>query len=298
VFLSHAKEDKLLVRELFHLLELDGFFPWLDEMMLLAGQDWRLEIQTALQQSHIVVVFVSSSGVDRAGYLHKEISLAIEAAQLQPEGSLYLIPILLGKCDAPRGLDHLHWLKLPDHPNGLARGRLERASSAVSLYLTLRPSLLRRVEQLRLITDGEIDEVEYRLRGMKGVYISLLVEPGTYLVRGQNSDGSCYYGKAKLTVPDGGQCMIAYDIGGQETVYGGSIRGRNHYYTLEYLSERDTERGVRLTKSHSRIRLKTHIDRYGVTWTGEGFEELIPASSLERIKSLNPYKVSARGLSR
>jgi hypothetical protein len=31
VFLAHAKEDKPLVLEIYHLLRLDGFLPWVDK---------------------------------------------------------------------------------------------------------------------------------------------------------------------------------------------------------------------------------------------------------------------------
>jgi hypothetical protein len=37
VFLAHGKEDKPLALEIFHLLQLDGFTPWIDKEKLVAG---------------------------------------------------------------------------------------------------------------------------------------------------------------------------------------------------------------------------------------------------------------------
>src|ERR1022692_1435857 len=49
VFLAHSHGDKAYVREIYRLLKLDGFHPWLDEMNLVAGQNWELEVEKAVQ---------------------------------------------------------------------------------------------------------------------------------------------------------------------------------------------------------------------------------------------------------
>src|SRR5262245_50477511 len=108
VFLAHATEDKPIVRDIYFLLKHDGFVPWLDQDCLKPGQDWQLEIDKAVTNSHAVVVFISTSGMDRPGYLHKEIDLALDAAARHPEGTVYTIPIKLGDGTLPGRLSHLH----------------------------------------------------------------------------------------------------------------------------------------------------------------------------------------------
>jgi hypothetical protein len=51
VFLAHSKEDKPLVREIYSLLRVDGFSPWFDEESLVAGHDWKFEIENAVEAS-------------------------------------------------------------------------------------------------------------------------------------------------------------------------------------------------------------------------------------------------------
>jgi hypothetical protein len=55
VFLAHAKEDKPLVLEIYHLLRLDGFLPWVDKENLVPGHHWELEIQKAVRASNVVI---------------------------------------------------------------------------------------------------------------------------------------------------------------------------------------------------------------------------------------------------
>jgi len=146
VFLAHSKEDKPLVLEIYQLLQLDGFMPWVDKENLVTGHDWELEIEKAVQESDVVIVFISSSGMDRNGYLHKELALAIEAAQRKPEGAIYIIPICLDGCEPPKRLAHLHYSTFP-------------RDMVAEIYETLRLSLLTRSAELGLITTTQLEEV-------------------------------------------------------------------------------------------------------------------------------------------
>jgi len=56
VFLCHASADKPQVRELYQFLIQRGAQPWLDEIDLLPGQDWRAEIPKALNSSDVILV--------------------------------------------------------------------------------------------------------------------------------------------------------------------------------------------------------------------------------------------------
>jgi hypothetical protein len=110
VFLCHSSSDKAVVRTLYSKLKEDGVNPWLDEEDLLAGQDWNQEIKRSVGNSDIVIVCLSHEAVGKRGYIQKEIKQALDVADEQPEGTIFLIPLKLEECDVPKRLSHLQWV--------------------------------------------------------------------------------------------------------------------------------------------------------------------------------------------
>ncbi len=131
-FLCHASEDKEAVRELYARLCTDGFAPWLDEEDLLPGQDWELEVRKAVRGADVVLVCLSSKAVSKRGFIQKEIKFALDVADEQPEGAIFVIPVRLEACDVPERLKGRHWVDL------FGEGGYER----------LQRALLRRAEDL------------------------------------------------------------------------------------------------------------------------------------------------------
>lgn len=113
VFLCHSSADKLSVLALCKRLKNDGFAPWLDKEKLLPGQNWREEIPKAVRSSHVVIVCLSKE-FQKAGYRQKEVLLALDVADEQPEGTIFLIPLKLEECEVPSRLGQLHWANLFD----------------------------------------------------------------------------------------------------------------------------------------------------------------------------------------
>jgi hypothetical protein len=109
VFLCHSSGDKPAVRELYKRLQDKGIAPWLDEEDLLPGQNWQLEIPKAVRNCDIVIICFSKNSINKAGYIQKEIKFALDAADEQPEGTIFIIPLKLEECDIPDRLNHLHW---------------------------------------------------------------------------------------------------------------------------------------------------------------------------------------------
>ena len=112
VFLCHSKDDKPKVRELYRRLVDDGFDAWLDEEKLIPGQDWDLEIRKAVRESDVVVVCLSNSSTTKAGYVQKEIHFALDVADEQPEGTIFIIPARLEDCQTPTRLGRWQWVNL------------------------------------------------------------------------------------------------------------------------------------------------------------------------------------------
>jgi len=112
VFLCHSSADKENVRGLCGRLQSDGIDPWLDEKNLIPGQDWNYEILKAVGASDAVVVCLSKTATSKAGYVHKEIKEALDVADKQPEGSIFVIPVKLEECVVPIRLNRWHWVNL------------------------------------------------------------------------------------------------------------------------------------------------------------------------------------------
>lgn len=112
VFLCHSSEDKAAVRDLYRRLESSGVKPWLDENDLLPGQDWEREIASAVQATDVALICLSRNSLNKAGYIQREIRYALDIADQQPAGTIFLIPLRLESCDVPDRLRQWQWVSL------------------------------------------------------------------------------------------------------------------------------------------------------------------------------------------
>jgi hypothetical protein len=111
VFLCHASQDKLIVRELYKRLLAEGWIdPWLDEEKLLPGQDWNLEIEKAVETSDAVIVCVSSISIVKEGYIQRELRRVLRIAEEKLEGAIFVLPVRLDDCERPRQLKDKEFL--------------------------------------------------------------------------------------------------------------------------------------------------------------------------------------------
>ncbi len=112
VFLCHAHDDKAKVRELYRYLRRRGIKPWFDEVDLVGGQDWQVEIPKALLTSDAIIICLTKNAVDKEGYIQKEIKFALDKALEMPEGRIFLIPIRFEECEVPFSLSRYQWVDL------------------------------------------------------------------------------------------------------------------------------------------------------------------------------------------
>jgi hypothetical protein len=111
-FLCHSKKDRAAVRRLYRRLSKDNISVWFDEEELLPGEDWTLRIQVEVQDTDIVLICLSHAALTNKGYIHKEIEIALDIAQLQPEGSIFIVPIRLEDCQIPQRIQKYQWANL------------------------------------------------------------------------------------------------------------------------------------------------------------------------------------------
>jgi hypothetical protein len=132
VFLCHASADKENVRQIYRRLTEGGFKPWLDDEDLMPGQDWKTEIPRAVRASHVVLVCLSNHSVGKFGYVQKEIQIALDVAEEQPEGTIFIIPAKLEECELPERLGQWHSVDLfTDRGFKKLTSTLERRASEI-----------------------------------------------------------------------------------------------------------------------------------------------------------------------
>ena len=110
VFLCHASQDKPIVHELYQKLAVEGWIePWLDAKKLLPGQDWEAKIINAVTKAENVIIFLYNNSINKDGFIQRELRLALKIASEKVEDSIFLIPLRLENCEAPRSLNPYQW---------------------------------------------------------------------------------------------------------------------------------------------------------------------------------------------
>jgi hypothetical protein len=129
VFLCHSSGDKPIVRELYQKLSSEKWINvWFDEENLLPGQDWEYEIQKALDNSTAVIVTLSTGSVSKEGYVQKELRFVLDIALEKPEGTIFILPVLLDECERPRRLRSIQGIDyFPPERRDWAYDRLRRS---------------------------------------------------------------------------------------------------------------------------------------------------------------------------
>jgi GAF domain-containing protein len=185
VFLSHASEDKQLVRQLYKRLLADGFDPWLDEERLLPGQDWHFEIEQALRKSDAILLCFSARSTAKEGYIQREYKKAMDYQLEKPEGAMFVIPVRLDDCEIPFFLRELQCV---DYPSGyeklvtaldLRAGKIsrQRKSSKAARHenITRGGKWKENIRQVQLVLEGTFEEFnETRQEDFVSVLASLL----------------------------------------------------------------------------------------------------------------------------
>ncbi|MFA7422027.1 MAG: toll/interleukin-1 receptor domain-containing protein, partial [Melioribacteraceae bacterium] len=78
IFISYAKEDRLLAKRLSDELKINGRNVWFDEESLVGGQKWLIQITEAIKNSKYFIALLSNSAVSKRGIVQKEIKEAIK----------------------------------------------------------------------------------------------------------------------------------------------------------------------------------------------------------------------------
>lgn len=113
VFLSYSSGDRAKVHKLYRRLRSEkGIAPWIDKENLGAGDEWEPKIENEIRSSDAVIICLSSSSIRKAGVVQQEIRWALKVADRQPEGTTFIIPVKLEKCEIPGRLSRWQYVEL------------------------------------------------------------------------------------------------------------------------------------------------------------------------------------------
>jgi len=125
IFLSYAREDMGMAKQLYNDLKRYGLDVWLDTESLLPGDKWKEKIQDAIENSNYFITLLSTQAVNKWGFVQKELKTALEVLDLFPSSERFILPIKLDDCEIVESkLREPHWIDLyPDseYQNGLKK---------------------------------------------------------------------------------------------------------------------------------------------------------------------------------
>lgn len=112
VFISYAPPDQEAAHNLYRRLRDDGFQPWMDAADLLPGQNLRRETEKAVRTSDAIILTLSHNAVSRSGQFHRQVKLAMDVAEEQPENAIFIIPVRLDSSEMPNSIANFHFADL------------------------------------------------------------------------------------------------------------------------------------------------------------------------------------------
>jgi hypothetical protein len=111
VFISYAREDEEIAKEIFTFLEANGYNPWLDTKKLVPGMNWQREIEIALDRSHLQIFVLSPRSTEKRGVFQREIRIALSKAQDLLDCDISIIPLRVEEADVPDALRKYQWVE-------------------------------------------------------------------------------------------------------------------------------------------------------------------------------------------
>ena len=115
VFLSFNSLDRSLIEKIKEELEARKCTCFFDQTHLVPGQNWVTSLESALDQSKSMALFVGQHGMGR--WQQRERCWGLDCSTENP--TFRVVPVLLPGCkQPPKGfLKQVHWIDLRDDPN-------------------------------------------------------------------------------------------------------------------------------------------------------------------------------------
>ena len=163
IFLSYAHEDRNVTEKLYHDLIQYNLDIWYDNEKLIPGQNWRIEINKAIQTCHYFIAVLSNNSMTKKGFVQKELKSALDELDLRPERDIFIIPVRIDDVQEPshEKLKELHWIDLfPESKYKKGIGKIIKAINQKEVSVNIVPKLVFR----KIPNDLSRDDVKRMLR--------------------------------------------------------------------------------------------------------------------------------------
>lgn len=114
VFLSYLHTTDAKVRHIYRRLQVDGFEPWFEPEEIISSSQRQHEIEQALEDSDLILIFLTSSVVEELQYAHPVLKLILDSIAKKAANSA--IVVKLEECIVPEELSHLPCLQHTKDP--------------------------------------------------------------------------------------------------------------------------------------------------------------------------------------
>lgn len=123
VFISYAREDFDVAQKLFLDLKKNGIKTWWDHDSLLPGENWKLVVKKEIKKSKYFLILLSNHSLNKAGYVQKELRIAIDSLDELPPNAIFIIPVRIEECKPyDEKLLALNWTDIfPSYESGLEK---------------------------------------------------------------------------------------------------------------------------------------------------------------------------------
>ena len=107
VFLSYSRSDSLIVDKIANDLQREGIDIWFDRQNIKPGQNWREQIENALNDASFLIIFISKKSLQS-----KAVQLEYRAAfgNQKRAGGTCLIPVLVEKTELPEWVSAIQYI--------------------------------------------------------------------------------------------------------------------------------------------------------------------------------------------
>jgi len=112
IFISYARENYEKVITIYNKLMSLGAIPWMDKEQLVPGESWDYVIHKEIRKAEFIIICLSNTSINKPGYIQNEIEIALELSKQKTQEQIFLIPVMIEKCEIPDNLSHLETLKL------------------------------------------------------------------------------------------------------------------------------------------------------------------------------------------
>lgn len=126
IYVCHANEDAAVVYHLAEFLRKQAYDPWVENERILPGQNKKIEVEKALNQSNAILICFSKSSVAKEGFIQAEFKKARQIQEEKPTGTIHVIPVRLDECEVPFEFKDLQWVEFPENGEKLVKALEER----------------------------------------------------------------------------------------------------------------------------------------------------------------------------